>query len=125
MSARRGFTLLELLIVVTIVGILSTVAAAIYRGHIRRAISTEGTALLGSVSMMERLHHTETGTFTADKVALRVELVGQKCFTDYAVLSADADGFVSRTTGSGTAAGIIVTMVYRKTGGAIITVTGL
>ena len=42
---RKGFTLVELVIVIVIVGILSIVAVPIYRGYTRKAMATEGKAL--------------------------------------------------------------------------------
>jgi len=46
---KHGFTLVELMIVVVIVGILAAVAIPIYRGYVKRAIASEATAALGTV----------------------------------------------------------------------------
>ena len=52
----QGFTLLEILIVLAIVGILSAIALPSYSAHQERAVATEGAlALLGYASLQQRL----------------------------------------------------------------------
>jgi len=46
---KHGFTLVELMIVVVIVGILAAVALAMYRGYVARAIASEAEAGLGTI----------------------------------------------------------------------------
>ncbi len=48
-TAERGFSLLELMIVVAIVGILSAVAFPAYSDHVRRGAISEATATLADV----------------------------------------------------------------------------
>src|SRR5215813_3067741 len=48
-KAEAGFTLIEMLIVVLLVGILAAVAAPLYLGYTKDAKIAEGKALVGSV----------------------------------------------------------------------------
>ena len=47
-KSKKGFTLVELVIVIVIVGILSVISVPIYRGYVDRAMRTEGEVLLGN-----------------------------------------------------------------------------
>jgi len=122
---NKGFTLIELMVVVIIVGILASVAVPIYRANIRKAMASEGAALLGSVLTAEKVYFAEHNTFTTTKSELGVDTIGNKYFTDYTVSSADANGFTAETTGTGGAAGVTVTMTYTNAGGATISYSGL
>ena len=54
----KGFSLIELLAVLTIIGILSTIAYPNYRDYIVRVHRSDGqTALLDLANRMERYHH--------------------------------------------------------------------
>ena len=60
---KKGFTLVELVIVIIIVGILSIVAVPIYKGYTDRAKETEGKALLGSINTAEKVYFAEMNYF--------------------------------------------------------------
>ncbi|MBO7611272.1 MAG: prepilin-type N-terminal cleavage/methylation domain-containing protein, partial [Elusimicrobia bacterium] len=50
---KKGFTLVELVIVIVIVGILSAISVPVYRGYIEKAIMAEGQTLLGAIGKAE------------------------------------------------------------------------
>ncbi len=120
---KQGFTLIELMVVVIIVGILAAVAIPIYRANIRKSMASEGAALLGAVLTAERAYYAEHGSYTT--TLPEVSTVGNKYFTSFTVNSADANGFTASTTGTGDAAGITVYMTYTNAAGAAITYGGL
>ena len=62
MKGRKGFTLIELMVVILIVGILAAVAIPLMRGRIDSAKWSEGKAICGSIATALRAHVAEKGT---------------------------------------------------------------
>ena len=117
MRKQGGFTLVELMIVVVIVGILAAVAVPLYRGNVKRAMATEGAALLGSVRTAERVYYAEHESYQAvaeddsggSSDPLGISTAGNKYFTTYSVTVSGAT-FDGQTIGTGDASTIKVTM---------------
>jgi type IV pilus assembly protein PilE len=69
-GVSRGFTLIEVMVVVAIVAIIAAIAYPAYLDHIRKARRAEGkAALLKAIQLQERAY-TSTGTYTTDLTAL-------------------------------------------------------
>lgn len=67
---QDGFSLIELLIVIAIIGILATVAYPSYQESMRKSNRTDGqSALLEAISRMERYFYTNN-TYTNDLTEL-------------------------------------------------------
>jgi prepilin-type N-terminal cleavage/methylation domain-containing protein len=62
-KTKKGFTLVELVIVIVIVGILSVISVPIYRGYVEKAMMTEGKVLIGAIAKAELAYHVEHGYF--------------------------------------------------------------
>ncbi len=60
---RGGFTLVELMIVVIVVGVLAAVAIPMYQVMPKRSRGTEAAAALGLVRSSMRIYYAEHGTF--------------------------------------------------------------
>ena len=58
---RKGFTLIELMVVILIVGILAAVAIPLMRGRIDSAKWSEGKAMMGTIATALRAYGAEKG----------------------------------------------------------------
>ena len=87
-KSKKGFTLVELVIVIVIVGILSIISVPIYRGYVEKAMMTEGKVLLNAIGKAELAYHVKYGTFK--------ETNGSKVsYDDELDISADANKYFS------------------------------
>lgn len=79
-STSRGFTLIELMITVAIIGILAAIAIPAFQRYVARAQVSEGIVLLEGARLAVDDHVTQTGDFPqslADLGSLGVRTSGQ------------------------------------------------
>jgi type IV pilus assembly protein PilE len=113
---QPGFTLAELLVVTIIVGILASLAFPLYRQNIKRAIATEGHALVGSIRTSERIYFAEHDTYTSNwsDISGNMDINNNKYFTTAPIFIASGTGsgatFTATVTGSADASGISISI---------------
>ena len=77
LSRRKGFTLIELIVVMIIVGVLAAIAGPLMKGNIDKAKRTEAVSALGAIRAAERCYYVQNNTyatvtdFSANNSALR------------------------------------------------------
>jgi type IV pilus assembly protein PilE len=72
-SARnRGFTLLEVMIVVVIVGILAAIALPSYQAHLRRSARTEAQTLLTDAATRQQQFLVDKRSYASSLAALNL-----------------------------------------------------
>ena len=84
MKSRKGFTLIELMVVIFIVGILAAVAIPIMRGRIDAAKWSEGKAGAGSIRTAARAYIAEKGD--------SYDFAANDSLTDLGFAATDLDG---------------------------------
>ena len=60
---RKGFTLIELIIVVRIIGIWAAIAAPMMMSNVSKAKASEALAALGAIRTAERLYYAENNAY--------------------------------------------------------------
>jgi len=114
MKSQLGFTLVELMITIVIVGVLATVAIPLYQANVKRAKGSESDAAMGSIRTALRVYYAENTAYPirasygpvhtmTDSIDIdSTDMVG-KYFpaTAYTYISADGVTYTIRATGSG------------------------
>ena len=102
MKRNSGFSLVELMIVIVIIGVLAAVAVPIYNNNVTKAKMSEADASLGSLRTQLRVYYGENGDYPIRATATHVindtwndikvgEITG-KYFTDSSFTYLSADG---------------------------------
>lgn len=63
MKSQEGFTLIELMIVIAIIGILAAIAIPAYQNYVIKAQASEGMSLVQGAELAVATYHQEKGEF--------------------------------------------------------------
>ena len=100
MNKSNGFTLIELVITVTIVIILAALAIPNYRNHVLRSNRTDAMAALLHVAAAQEKFYLQNNTYADDIADLNLDTLSPNDNYDMEVTAGDAAGFVATATPS-------------------------
>ncbi len=124
---EKGFTLIELIVTVMIVGILTALAVPIFRQNVKKAMATEGYSLIGSIKTIERIYFSEHYKYTSNwgDISGDIDINNNKYFNTAPIINAigteDNATFNATVAGSGDASGINIFLSNE----GLITISGL
>ncbi len=102
-AATKGFTLIELIIVVIVIGILATVAVPQYLKAVERAKGGKARHALGVIAQAEKMYRADNDAYVdAAKAALN-NAAGLGAYVEMADISGDGDWDCAVTGASATA----------------------
>ena len=99
MKKQQGFTLIELMIVVAIIGILAAIAIPAYQDYTIRAQVSEGLSLAGGAKAAVSEYTMDTGNFPTDNTLAGLSLANT-ISGKYVTGVANVSGVISVTYGN-------------------------
>lgn len=97
----EGFTLIELMIVVALIGVLAAIAMPTFRNHVYRAMRSEAELNLKGIYQAQYAYHVVNGDYGASFLAIGFEIAGgqmldpntiESKFYTYTLETFEADG---------------------------------
>lgn len=101
----RGFTLIELMITVVVIGILTAVALPSYRDHIAASRRADGKAAVMALAQSMERWYTERSTYAGATVAVIYRTTSPQGFYTMRITAQDAGSFSIRAVPRGAQVG--------------------
>jgi prepilin-type N-terminal cleavage/methylation domain-containing protein len=104
-TGERGFTLIEMALVVLLIGILAAMAVSSYRKMMDKARMTQAKTVLGHLTKMETTYYSDHDRYTDNVVLLDFDPVKYNYYNVSVGLDNDAKNYTGIATGVGIMAG--------------------
>ncbi|MFZ2160591.1 MAG: prepilin-type N-terminal cleavage/methylation domain-containing protein [Sideroxyarcus sp.] len=98
MNMQKGFTLIELMIVMLIIGLLSAIAFPSYKNHVMRGQISQATAALSDARIKFEQFYQDNRTYANAELAYCPQPVGE--FQFFCVVSAAVDTYSITANGN-------------------------
>lgn len=109
---HRGFTLIEVMITVAIVGILASVALPAYNSYIQRSRVPPALDGLSAYAIRMEQRYQDVGNYGSPNCAVAVP-TGIQLFTITCAISNSGQGYTATATGSGRMSGYTYTINHQ------------
>ena len=116
MNQDKGFTLIELMIVIAIIGILAAVAVPQYQNYTRKAKAIEARTMLGAIRTNQEEFYARNDTFTTSLTSLGSPAANASYYSFTIVLGVNDFTATATPTAAATAASLTGTWTVNKLG---------
>jgi prepilin-type N-terminal cleavage/methylation domain-containing protein len=100
-NEKGGFTLIELMIVVAIIGILAAIAIPNVVSYFKKAKTAEAKQFLSTMRTLEEAYRAENDTYSSSLTAIGWTAPDNaKYYDTYSITSATTTGFTARVSGN-------------------------
>lgn len=99
MAKKAGFTLVELMVTIAIIGILAAVGVPMYSSYVTKARSADGQTILSSIKAKQELYRSTRFTYAAnlsDLPGFDADTLDHGDYFQVTIVSGDANTFVVR-----------------------------
>lgn len=127
MKEERGFTLLELIVVVIVLAVLASIAVPMYRGYIKSVRATEAKSRLGAIVTAAKNYYQRHNQWPTsfDDAGFYGDNTPTEHFT-YEIQEGDGFTVIARGTAAHSMSGVTVTAVCTNPKGeALMVVEGV
>lgn len=124
MRLQKGFSLIELMIVVAIVGILSMIVLPSYRDYLTRGRIPDATSNLSNKRVQMEQFFQDNRTYTGTGAPACVADTNSSDYFDFSCTGLLADTYTLQAVGKGSMAGFTYTINQDNAKASTITATG-
>ena len=101
MKSQKGFTLIEIMVVVAIIGILAAIAIPNYISYIKKSRTVEAKNFLSVIRTLEEVYKDEYETYSSSLTEIGwTAPPSPKYYVTTSITSADTDSFTARVSGN-------------------------
>ena len=97
---KKGFTLIELMIVVAIIGILAAIAIPNFMNYQCKAKQSEAKSTLGALRTAEEAYYAEYSTYADTTAKMGFTVKGDNALYTITFSGVDDDGFTAQASGT-------------------------